>query len=110
MSQHQEVRVLMRTIWSALPLFGSGTKTRIRVPAVIPKTGDTYRGTRKDPVRPLDTSHDMLFRMGGVWERCRTKAVCLQSESEWTAAEFADTPDILHKPTGAENIPFAYSM
>lgn len=42
MSQNQEVRVLMRPPnWSALPLFGSGTKTRIRVPAVIPKTGDT---------------------------------------------------------------------
>lgn len=43
MSQSQEVRVLMRPIWSAMPRFGSGTKTRIRVPAVIPKTGDTYR-------------------------------------------------------------------
>lgn len=42
MSQNQEVRVLMRPpIWSALPLFGSGTKTKIRVPAVMPKTGDT---------------------------------------------------------------------
>ena len=78
MSQHQEVRVLMRPIWSALPLFGSGTKTRIRVPAVIPKTGDTYPegggGQEKDPVRPLDTSHDMLLGVGGVWERCRTKS------------------------------------
>ena len=36
--------------------------------------------------------------------------MCLQSESEWTAAEFADTPDVLHKPTGAENIPSAYSV
>lgn len=45
MSQNQEVRLLMRPpTWSALPLFGSGTKTRMRVPAVIPKTGDTYRG------------------------------------------------------------------
>lgn len=44
MSQNQEVRLLMRPpTWSALPLFGSGTKTRISVPAVIPKTGDTYR-------------------------------------------------------------------
>lgn len=43
MSQNQEVRLLMRPpTWSALPLFGSGTKTRISVPAVIPKTGDTY--------------------------------------------------------------------
>lgn len=42
MSQNQEVRVLMRPpIWSALPLFGSGTKTRMRVPAVMPRTGDT---------------------------------------------------------------------
>ena len=38
------------------------------------------------------------------------RAVCLQSESEWTAAEFADMPDVLHKPTGAENIPSAYTV
>lgn len=66
MSQNQEVRVLMRPpIWSALPLFGSGTKTRIRVPAVMPKTGDTYRGQE----RPMMLSYhtDMIFRVGGVW-------------------------------------------
>lgn len=46
MSQSQEVRVLMRPpLWSALPLFGSDTKSRMRVPAVRPKTGDTYNDT-----------------------------------------------------------------
>lgn len=66
MSQNQEVRVLMRPpIWSALPLFGSGTKTRIRVPAVIPKTGDTYRG-QKRPMMLTDHT-DMIFRVVVVW-------------------------------------------
>lgn len=42
MSHNQEVRALMRPpIWSALPLLGSGTNTRMRVPAVMPRTGDT---------------------------------------------------------------------
>lgn len=42
MSHNQEVRALMRPpIWSALPLFGSGTNNRMRVPAVMPRTGDT---------------------------------------------------------------------
>ena len=43
MSQSQEVRVLMYPIWS---LFGSGTKSRMRVPAMIPKAGDTYKGKK----------------------------------------------------------------
>ena len=65
MSQTQEVRVLMRPpIWSALPLFGSGTKTRIRVPAVIPKIGDTWEQGQE---RAMSGHHiDMIFGVGVV--------------------------------------------
>lgn len=67
MSHSHEVLVLMRPIWSALPLFGSGTKSRIRVPAVIPKTGDTYniRTREKERVNTDDElthNTDMMFR------------------------------------------------
>ncbi|TNN64723.1 hypothetical protein EYF80_025029 [Liparis tanakae] len=55
--QSQEVRFFTRPIWSALPLFGSGTKNRIRVPAVIPKTGETYRGKER-MMRPLSVVHE----------------------------------------------------
>lgn len=75
MSQTQEVRVLMRPpIWSALPLFGSGTKTRIRVPAVIPKTGDTWEQGQE---RAMSGHHiDMIFGVGVVM---RIEAVCKAS-------------------------------
>lgn len=71
MSQNQEVRVLMRpAIWSALPLLGSGTKSRIRVPAVIPKTGDTY-GDKKDLWGFRSCWHIMLTGYSyQVWLSC----------------------------------------
>lgn len=52
MSQSQEVRVFIRpAIWSALPLFGSGTKMRIRVPAVNPNIGETLRQKEKKSLK-----------------------------------------------------------
>lgn len=86
MSHHQEVRALMRPpIWSALPLLGSGTNNRMRVPAVMPRTGDTWWGTRQKcyigTIGRHDT-HGSLF-----------------TESSTTV--FAKMPDVL---CAAENI------
>lgn len=74
MSQSQEVRALMcPPIWSALPLFGSGTKSRMRVPAVIPKTGDTYREQKRCMGLQIMLTHptEWIFILSQTWEQFR---------------------------------------
>lgn len=89
MSHNQEVRVLMRPpIWSALPLFGSGTKSRIRAPAVMPKTGDTYRHKES-----CYTSGWQDNSVGGS----HVKEQCVYTLNAW--------PDILYKPSGVGTLP-----
>lgn len=70
-------------IWSAQPLLGSGTNNRMRVPAVMPRTGDTWWGTRQtcyiDTLGLRDT----------------------QSTTENSTTVFAKRPDVL---CAAENI------
>lgn len=102
-------------IWSTLPLFGSGTKSRIKAPAMMPRGGDTlWNKTKINQISPHRAAHAGCDHTSTVWgEPCEElehedKEVCVYSLK--TRPLFADTPDILYTLITTKNIPAAHSV